>query len=327
VRQKFTGYQKDTETGLDFAEARMYNNAHGRFTAVDPLMASGRSANPQTFNRYTYVLNHPLIAVDYDGKKPVYIVKEFKTYTDWEFLDNKSPEYKNLIRDGYKEYTGKLGVVIENRNNGKYYQLTKNGFKAAVPIRAGEKEFDPSNNPVVGFNVAGAFVSSVTAGFVEFGDQNSREYQNSKTAADVIQYASAIKSLAKIGVVGTAALVGIIKATVNSSDDIAKLAYTVTKGAKIGQCIPTANALEDIYKAKGVAGEVIQLRTESGAAIEIVSDVIGGNTPISTNGIHQAVRVGDVVFDNIHKNGIKYAEWIKDFNSRDNLVVDVLRTF
>lgn len=67
VRQRFTGYEKDAETGLDFAEARMYENRHGRFTAVDPLLASGKSANPQTFNRYTYVLNNPLTLTDPDG--------------------------------------------------------------------------------------------------------------------------------------------------------------------------------------------------------------------------------------------------------------------
>jgi len=67
VRQKFTGYQKDDETGLDFAEARMYENRHGRFTAVDPLLASGKSANPQTFNRYVYVMNSPLAYTDPSG--------------------------------------------------------------------------------------------------------------------------------------------------------------------------------------------------------------------------------------------------------------------
>ncbi len=67
VKQKFTGYQKDEETGLDFAEARMYENRHGRFTAVDPLLASGKSANPQTFNRFVYVLNNPLILTDPKG--------------------------------------------------------------------------------------------------------------------------------------------------------------------------------------------------------------------------------------------------------------------
>ncbi|MBK7708299.1 MAG: hypothetical protein IPJ30_21730 [Acidobacteria bacterium] len=58
---------KDDETGLDFAEARMYENRHGRFTAVDPLLASGKSANPQIFNRYTYVMNSPLVNTDPTG--------------------------------------------------------------------------------------------------------------------------------------------------------------------------------------------------------------------------------------------------------------------
>ena len=67
VRQKFTGYQKDEETQLDFAEARMYQNKHGRFTAIDPLLASGKSPSPQTFNRYVYVMNNPLAFTDPSG--------------------------------------------------------------------------------------------------------------------------------------------------------------------------------------------------------------------------------------------------------------------
>lgn len=67
VRQKFTGYQKDDETSLDFAEARMYENRFGRFTAVDPLLASGKSANPQTFNRYIYAGNRPVTLTDPKG--------------------------------------------------------------------------------------------------------------------------------------------------------------------------------------------------------------------------------------------------------------------
>ena len=55
VRQHFTGYEKDQESSLDFAQARMYGGSHGRFTSPDPLMASARKVNPQTFNRYSYV--------------------------------------------------------------------------------------------------------------------------------------------------------------------------------------------------------------------------------------------------------------------------------
>jgi RHS repeat-associated protein len=59
VRQGYTGYEKDVESGLEFAQARYYNVTHGRFTSVDPLMASASIKNPQTFNRYTYAMNSP----------------------------------------------------------------------------------------------------------------------------------------------------------------------------------------------------------------------------------------------------------------------------
>lgn len=67
VRQKFTGYQKDEETQLDFAEARMYENRFGRFTAVAPLLASGNSKYPKSFNRYVYVAKGPIQRVDRNG--------------------------------------------------------------------------------------------------------------------------------------------------------------------------------------------------------------------------------------------------------------------
>lgn len=71
VRQKFTGYERDEETGLDFAQARYYYDVHGRFTAVDPLLASGKSANPQTFNRYAYAMGRPLVLIDPTGLQAV----------------------------------------------------------------------------------------------------------------------------------------------------------------------------------------------------------------------------------------------------------------
>ena len=59
VRQQFTGYERDIESGLDYAQARYFSSKHGRFTSVDPLTASANMKNPQTFNRYAYALNSP----------------------------------------------------------------------------------------------------------------------------------------------------------------------------------------------------------------------------------------------------------------------------
>jgi hypothetical protein len=52
---------------LDFAQARYYANSQGRFTSPDPLLASGKAALPQSWNRYTYTLNNPLAFIDPSG--------------------------------------------------------------------------------------------------------------------------------------------------------------------------------------------------------------------------------------------------------------------
>jgi RHS repeat-associated protein len=67
TRQKFTSYERDNETELDFAQARYYSSGQGRFTSVDPLIGSARQPNPQSWNRYSYVLNRPLSLIDPTG--------------------------------------------------------------------------------------------------------------------------------------------------------------------------------------------------------------------------------------------------------------------
>jgi RHS repeat-associated protein len=37
IRQKFTGYERDVETGLDYAHARYFASAQGRFTSPDSV--------------------------------------------------------------------------------------------------------------------------------------------------------------------------------------------------------------------------------------------------------------------------------------------------
>jgi RHS repeat-associated protein len=64
VRQKFTGYERDEETGLDFAQARYHSKAQGRFTSPDPFLLSADVGEPQSWDRYSYVVNNPLNNTD-----------------------------------------------------------------------------------------------------------------------------------------------------------------------------------------------------------------------------------------------------------------------
>ena len=72
IRKQFTGYERDTETDLDFAQARMYANIIGRFTAVDPINEIS-PINPQTLNKYVYAINSPYRFIDLNGKWPTEI--------------------------------------------------------------------------------------------------------------------------------------------------------------------------------------------------------------------------------------------------------------
>lgn len=89
IRKRFTGYEKDTETNLDFAEARMYQNKHGRFTIADPLLASIEIGNPQTFNRYIYTGNNPVNYTDPSGLKWVRDAHEIYWIDDNEDLNGR----------------------------------------------------------------------------------------------------------------------------------------------------------------------------------------------------------------------------------------------
>lgn len=64
VRQKFTGKDRDIETGLDYFGARYYSNIQGRFTSPDQPFADQEEEDPQSWNLYSYVRNNPVLFVD-----------------------------------------------------------------------------------------------------------------------------------------------------------------------------------------------------------------------------------------------------------------------
>jgi RHS repeat-associated protein len=94
VRQQFTSKERDNETGLDYFGARYYGSTTGRFTSPDPMLSSGRPIYPQSWNRYSYVINHPLSLVDPNG-------------LDWgysEWIDNNGVHVTS-----YHYFTGQIG--------------------------------------------------------------------------------------------------------------------------------------------------------------------------------------------------------------------------
>jgi RHS repeat-associated protein len=66
---KFTGKERDSESGLDNFGARYDSSQYGRFMTPDPIfMTKHRLVDPQQWNLYAYVRNNPLNLTDPTGK-------------------------------------------------------------------------------------------------------------------------------------------------------------------------------------------------------------------------------------------------------------------
>jgi RHS repeat-associated protein len=77
---KFTGKERDSESGLDNFGARYDASAIARFTSPDAkLMSSRHLAFPQKWNKYAYVQNNPLLRVDPDGLDDYVVVRPAAT--------------------------------------------------------------------------------------------------------------------------------------------------------------------------------------------------------------------------------------------------------
>ena len=89
-KQHFTSYERDSETGTDYAVNRQHNPNIGRFNRVDPI--TGSTSFPQSLNRYAYVYNDPINRADPRGLIPV----TFCYYTLIGFLEDYGDDTGSL---------------------------------------------------------------------------------------------------------------------------------------------------------------------------------------------------------------------------------------
>jgi RHS repeat-associated protein len=107
---KFTGKERDTESGLDSFGARYDASSLGRFMTPDWASSPedvpyANFENPQSLNLYAYALNHPLQLVDTDGhdlvvaaalQSTVTQLRKESTSFDAELAAHEGPNSPNL---------------------------------------------------------------------------------------------------------------------------------------------------------------------------------------------------------------------------------------
>jgi len=144
---KFTGKERDAESGLDNFGARYDASSLGRFMTPDPLLNSGRPGNPQTWNRYAYVLNNPLRFTDPTGL--------------WEWAANTcagdDKKCNKKYQDDQKKFRQGLKDLEKARDSYKQWSREHNRLNASLKAYGTEND---GNNVTVGF---GALPGSTAA--------------------------------------------------------------------------------------------------------------------------------------------------------------------
>ena len=67
---RFTDDVHDSESNLEHTLFRQFSSTQGRFTVPDPYQGSMNLGNPQSLNRYPYVMNNPVGLTDRTGLTP-----------------------------------------------------------------------------------------------------------------------------------------------------------------------------------------------------------------------------------------------------------------
>jgi RHS repeat-associated protein len=177
--------QKDDESGLEYAQARYYNTAHGRFTSIDPLTASANVKNPQTFNRYAYVINNPVNSVDPSGLLPDFMKTATNVWNDKEWLNRQN---MLVLKEWVKDNDGRPLWVPHDEYNAKqterskYPLWTESGGTMAWNTPEGRVELDP-NGPST-FVPQGWWLNGIPQGEVVNGNNSPINNQETSRATE-----------------------------------------------------------------------------------------------------------------------------------------------
>ncbi len=127
-RQKFTGKERDGETGLDYFLARYYSSIQGRFTNPDIPFADQSEGYPQSWNLYAFVRNNPLSFIDptgnYTCRPDGSCVGDYDGERDGNLYWNKEKQ----LWEGKKEYQTRLNARIDRLAERAYLQHTYPNF-------------------------------------------------------------------------------------------------------------------------------------------------------------------------------------------------------
>lgn len=167
--RKFTGKERDPETGLDYFGARYFSGAQGRFTSPDPVIVTpARMVDPQRFNLYAYARNNPFKFIDPNGE-------------DIEFVNDTEEGRKKALALVTKNMRANeaANIGMRQRKDGSYEAYVIDQKAIGKDASAGYKSVAGliGDHRIVAD--VGVVVGGLTATFKDLGQVSSYSQQSS----------------------------------------------------------------------------------------------------------------------------------------------------
>ena len=163
---KFTGKERDSESGLDNFGARYDSSQYGRFMTPDPFNPFALKprafnawiSNPQRWNKYAYALNNPLSMIDPDGMNACGTNDDKTCVVTVTIVDrskDNNGNYNDKYKDvkGNKDYNATATVSVNGKAVGTFLTRTvpSNGDSATIANGTynGTLYNSPKHGPVI----------------------------------------------------------------------------------------------------------------------------------------------------------------------------------
>jgi RHS repeat-associated protein len=160
--EKFTGKERDAESGLDYFGARYFSGAMGRFTSPDPKVMTARHlTSPQKWNKYAYVQNNPLAMVDPNGEDDYYVFRPTATSTNVHWAAIQSTATRNgdqvSIYNGGDAKAGRYTQALQTKDAHVIFaghtvdtsSFEPVGVMLGGNVAVGDTQYNSAKNPFV----------------------------------------------------------------------------------------------------------------------------------------------------------------------------------
>jgi len=192
---RFTGKERDSESGNDYFGARYYASSMGRFMSPDwsakqEPVPYAKLDNPQSLNLYAYVLNNPLDKTDPDGHD--FWDKVLNKIQGKGWVDTPRPQLASAPKApgpvGIVNYHGH--TVTNPTVKQKLTEISIQHASSTVNVSSGDRDFVPTGGSKTSAHLDGNAADFHVQGFTDSQvDANLKSSDSPvKTGFNVIQH-------------------------------------------------------------------------------------------------------------------------------------------